>query len=86
MVDYGKVTKHILVHKIGESRIEEIYQQFNLKKEDIELLDSLLSEWQPDYSLDHVIDLCQKYKRHPNISEILQAWELIAREAVAIRP
>ena len=69
---------------VGEARFEEICRHFGLTQENRELMDRLWLKWKPAYSLDDVVALCEKHKDYPNRGRVLQAWELIAKEAAHI--
>ena len=84
MADYGEIARGIVMRNVGEARFEEICRQFDLSQEGREMMDCLMSEWKPDYSLDDVVALCQKYRDYPNIGLVLQAWELITTKAARI--
>ena len=84
MAGYGEMAKSMAIRNLGEDRVEEICRQFSLMPEDRKLMDRLWSEWQPDYSLDDIVTLCEKHRDYPNIGRVMQAWESISREAARI--
>jgi hypothetical protein len=84
MTDYGDIAREIAMRHVGQARFEEICRRFGLTREDSELLDRLWLEVKPDDSLEDMVALCEKHKDHPHIGPVLQAWELIAREAARI--
>lgn len=81
MANYGEIARQIILRNVGEPRFEEICRQFGLSQEDRELMSRLWSEWKPDYSLEDMVALGEKYKDYPNVGRVLQACELISREA-----
>ena len=81
MEDYRDIARSMIISQMGEPRFHEICRQFGLGREEIGLMDRLWAEWKPDYSFDDVVAICERYKDCANIGRVLQAWQLISKEA-----
>jgi hypothetical protein len=62
-------------------RYEEICAQFGLGSRDRELLETVLGYLKPDYTLEDVIEVVERFKEQPNIERVWAAIELMTREA-----
>ena len=84
MGEYGEIAKEIIERYLGSDRVEKLCRQFHLSNADKEVLYEFVGQWKPDYTLENITTLCDRYKDKPNIKQIMQAFEAIAQETAQI--
>ena len=83
-MNYGKLARRIILKNIGATRFQTICDEFSLSEADRELMAQLFDHWQPNYSFDDIVALCQKYSDYPNIAGVMQAFEKVSVESALI--
>jgi len=83
-MNYSKLIRQIILKNIGERRLQVICDEFNLSEADRELMAHLFDHWQPDYSFDDIVALCQEYSDYPNIAGVMQACKKVSVESALI--
>ena len=83
-MNYGKLVRQIILKNIGEPRFQAICDEFGLSEVDKELMAQLFDRWQPNYTFDDILTLCQEHNASTEIARVMQAWEKISVESALI--
>jgi len=84
VTDFRGIVRELIERNLGEIGASKICKKFGLSATDTELVNELLSKWKPDYTLEDIVALAENYKDRPNISRVMHACEVIAREVAEI--
>ena len=80
----SSIARTVFEASLGKARIQEICDHFGVDSKDRDLLVSLMAEWQPDYTFEDIVSVCEKYSSYSNSGRIMQAFEAIASEAAQV--
>lgn len=70
MNEYGGIVRAIVKKNIGSARYEEICAQFELESADRVLLDKLLDHWRPDYGIQVLVEIAERYQDYSSVDRV----------------
>ena len=72
--------RDILKRNIGVDRYNRICSEFQLSQDDQTFLETIMSEWKPDFTLSYVLELVGKHESYPHISRVYAALQRMTQE------